>query len=92
LWSFAIRNGQLPGSSPTNPLMPVASDDGWNFNFNIVPGRTVFIDPDIAVGYDYIVNSGPSIASVLLPTFGDGLYDLWLWNGSEWVATGDVLT
>lgn len=92
LWSFAIRNGQLPGSSPTNPLMPVASDDGWNFNFNIVPGRTVFIDPDIAIGYDYIVNSGPSIASVLLPTFGDGLYDLWLWNGSEWVATGDVLT
>jgi hypothetical protein len=29
---------------------------------------------------------------VLLPTVGDGLYDLWLWNGEAWVASGDVLT
>lgn len=92
LWSFAIRNGQLPGSSASNPLMPVASDEGWNFDFNVVAGTPVFIDPDIAIGYDYIVNSGPSITSVLLPTFGDGLYDLWLWNGEAWVASGDVLT
>jgi hypothetical protein len=92
LWSFAIRNGQLPGSSASNPLMPVASDEGWNFDFNVTAGTPVFIDPDIAVGYDYIVNSGPSITSVLLPTFGDGLYDLWLWNGEAWVASGDVLT
>lgn len=92
LWSFAIRNGQLPGSSASNPLMPVASDEGWNFDFNVVAGTPVFIDPDIAIGYDYIVNSGPSITSVLLPTFGDGLYDLWLWNGEAWVASGDVLS
>ncbi len=92
LWSFAIRNGQLPGSSASNPLMPVASDEGWNFDFNVVAGTPVFIDPDIAIGYDYIVNGGPSITSVLLPTFGDGLYDLWLWNGEAWVASGDVLT
>ncbi|MDY0054910.1 MAG: nidogen-like domain-containing protein [Methyloversatilis sp.] len=92
LWSFAIRNGQLPGSSASNPLMPVASDEGWNFDFNVVAGTPVFIDPDIAIGYDYIVNSGPSITSVLLPTFGDGLYDLWLWNGEAWEASGDVLT
>jgi hypothetical protein len=26
-----------------------------------------FFDPDVAVGYDYVVNSGPSIAAVLLP-------------------------
>lgn len=92
LWSFAIRNGQLPGSSASNPLMPVATDEGWNFDFNVVAGTPVFIDPDIAIGYDYIVNSGPSITSVLLPTFGDGLYDLWLWNGEAWVASGDVLS
>jgi hypothetical protein len=79
VWSFAVRNGQLPGATPENPLLPVVREDGWNFNFNIGDiNRRVFIDPVVAVGYDYIVDSGPNFASVLLPTgIGDSLYDLW---------------
>lgn len=91
LWSFAIRSGMLPGSSASNPLMPIATDEGWHFEFNVTANTPIFIDPDIAIGYDYIVSGGPSITSVLLPTFGDGLYDLWLWNGEAWEASGDVL-
>lgn len=93
LWSFAIRNGALPdGATPSNPLMPVVTPDGWSFNFNIIANQRIFIDPDVAVGFDYIVDSGPNIASILLPNVGDGLFSLWLWNGSDWVDSGETLT
>ncbi|MCB1851591.1 MAG: PEP-CTERM sorting domain-containing protein [Gammaproteobacteria bacterium] len=84
LWTFAIRNGQLPGSDPSNPLMPVETPEGWNFEFNVQLGQ-IWIDPLVAIGYDYIVNSGPLFASVELPNIGDNLFDLWLWNGTDWI-------
>jgi hypothetical protein len=68
LWSFAIRNGGLPdGSTPSNPLLPVVGDDGFNFDFEIELGQQIFIDPVVAVGYEYVVNSGPNVATVLVP-------------------------
>ena len=82
VWSFAVRSGQPPGSTADNPLLPVVTSNGWNFNFNIGPntGR-VFIDPLVAIGYNYVVNSGPNVRTVLLPTnVGDGIYDLWLFD------------
>lgn len=88
LWTFAFRDGGTPpnGSSASNPLMPVATQAGWDFNFNIVLGQQIFIDPVVAVGYDYIVDAGsPLFASVLLPSVGDNLYDLYLWNGADWI-------
>lgn len=93
LWTFAVRNGALPdGATPSNPLLPVVTEDGWQFTFNIEEGQRIFIDPEVAVGYDYIVDSGPNIASILLPDVGDGAYELWLWNGTEWVNTGETLS
>lgn len=81
LWSFAIRDGALPGETPENPLMPVTTDAGFDFDFDVVLNETVFIDPIVAVGYDYIVNSGPLFASVTLPVgIGDDSYDLLLWD------------
>ena len=82
VWSLAVRSGLPPGSSSSNPLLPVVTSNGWNFNFNVGPntGR-VFIDPVIAIGYDYILNAGPNFATVLLPTgVGDDIYDLWLFD------------
>jgi hypothetical protein len=77
LYSFAIRDGQLPGSSATNPLLPVVVDEGFRFDLNIGDiNRRIFIDPILAVGYDYSV-SGSNFSSVLLPTgIGDDVYDL----------------
>ncbi|HIK06461.1 MAG TPA: PEP-CTERM sorting domain-containing protein [Trichormus sp. M33_DOE_039] len=96
LWSFAIRNGQLPGSTPENPLLPIVIDGAFVFDFNIGdPNRPIFIDPIVAVGYDYIVDSGPNFASVLLPeNIGDGLYDLWTFDDvlQDFVDAGIVLT
>jgi hypothetical protein len=43
-----------------------------------VPGRqTIFIDPFVAIGYDYAIGAGdPNFASVRLPNVGDGNFDL----------------
>jgi hypothetical protein len=69
--------------------MPVVTEEGWRFFFNVTPNQLVFIDPEVAIGYDYVVNSGPSFASVLLPDVGDGRYDLLLWDGAGWADSGD---
>ncbi len=83
MWSFAIRNGDLPGSSAENPLLPTVTGDGFDFDFNTPPNLDdwFFIDPVVAIGYDYTVNSGPNFQSVLLPTgIGDNQYDLHLFD------------
>ena len=94
---FTIRNGNLPGTSEFNPLQPVISNlnrelIAYEFDFNVgdidVP---IFIDPVVAIGYDYIVNSGSNITSVQLPVgIGDNTYDLFLFdsNLNEFVDSG----
>lgn len=87
VWRFEIRNGSAPGSSPDNPLLPIVIDGGYNFDFGVILGQQVWIDPIVAIGYDYILNSGPLYDSVTLPTgIGDDLYDLYLWDatGMSW--------
>lgn len=96
LWEFAVRNGELPGGTPDNPLLPVVIDNQWNFQFNI-PNVThpIFIDPPVTVGYNYIVDSGPDITSVVLPTgIGDNLYELWSGDTSctNFANSGTTLT
>lgn len=99
VWTFAIREGELPGSTPANPVMPVvdpATPDEYVFEFEITePDTPIFIDPYVAVGYDYIVSNGPNIASVILPEgFDDNMFDLFLWDDllAEWVDSGMDLT
>jgi hypothetical protein len=99
LWRFAIRDGVLPGSTPENPLMPVIDPENpteYNFEFEVIdPDALIFIDPLVAVGYDYIVNSGPNLASVVLPTgFDDNMFDLWLWDATanDWYDANTVIT
>ncbi|MDH5546694.1 MAG: PEP-CTERM sorting domain-containing protein [Gammaproteobacteria bacterium] len=93
LWTMAIRNGVTSdGSSADAPLLPqiVIVDEGFVFDFEItVPNQTIWIDPDIAVGYDYEITTGPNFASVTLPAgYGDNFYDLYFWNGTEYVDSG----
>lgn len=86
LWSFAIRNGSTPGETPENPLLPVVIDGSYVFEFDVEVNETVFIDPEVAIGYDYEIthNSSPLFTSVTAPTgFGDDIYELWLWDDTE---------
>lgn len=60
--------------------LPVLRPDGaYEFNMVVAAGQTYYIDPEVAVGYDYAIGSGnPAFRSVTLPTgIGDGRYDLY---------------
>lgn len=55
---------------------------------DVTAGQQIFIDPLLAIGYDYAIGNAadPLFKSVVLPTgIGDGLYDIYIWNGSEYV-------
>ncbi len=59
--------------------LPVTLVNGaYQFNIAVLAGQTYYIDPDVAVGYDYALGLGdPNFQSVLLPVgIGDGLYDI----------------
>ena len=73
------------GTTPENPLLP-SSESGGVFIFDAAVNSNdfIFIDPLIAVGYDYETGSGdPNFASVLLPDIGDGIYDLILFDQND---------
>lgn len=80
------------GTAPSAPLLPEAGGSasaGWSFQATVQPDTPFFFDPDVAVGYEYEVRSGPAIKSVLLPAnIGDGRYALWSWDGSAYVDAG----
>lgn len=81
----------LPGGGPPNVFLPTVVNGVYNFAItNVGPNSVTFIDPFVAVGYDYAIGAGnPNFASVLLPTgIGDSLFDLFLWNGTTFADSG----
>lgn len=97
IWTFSVRDGELPGDTAENPILPVIDPENpgeYSFEFAITDSDPIFIDPDVAIGYDYIVDSGPNISSVLLPSIGDDIFDLWFFDNllGEWYDTGTDLT
>jgi hypothetical protein len=73
----------LPAGSPVVNLPAV--DEAGVYHFDLLigdAGETVFIDPLVAIGYEYAIGLGdPNFASVLLPDVGDGEYDLFACGG-----------
>lgn len=79
----------LPGTLPPDTVPPGTTFiDVPGFHY-VFPGRQdqfSYIDPEIAIGYDYILNSGPNFRTVQLPPVGtDSSFDLYLWDGTKWV-------
>jgi len=65
---------------PVVNLPVVLANGSYQFNMTVQAGQTYYIDPDIAIGYDYATGDGdfePNFLSVDLPDdIGDGLYDI----------------
>ena len=88
------------GVTPHNPILPDpggSMDEGFDFTFDAPEDSDefTFIDPDVAVGYDYEVTGGASFSAVLLPEdIGDNLFDLWLFDDilGDFVDSGIDLT
>jgi hypothetical protein len=93
LWTFAVRNGTTPGSDPSNPQLPVIVDGNFQFDFNVQLNQRVWLDPAVAIGYDFAVGAGsPSFASLIIrDPIGDNIYELYLWNGSSFYDSGTRL-
>jgi hypothetical protein len=74
----------LSDAAPPNVSLPTIIDGVYNFNISEVgPNSITFIDPPVAIGYDYAVGPGdPNFKTVRLPKIGDGFYDLYVWNGT----------
>ncbi|MFN9933886.1 MAG: nidogen-like domain-containing protein [Cyanobacteriota bacterium] len=79
LWQFFFGpDGEAPGSTPENPLLPVVVDGSFFFSFPVQPAQRYFIDPPVAIGYDYTVEGVPNFASVIAPILpADSLFDLY---------------
>ena len=60
----------------------------FSFNVEVSENQLIFVDPVVAVGYDYqIGDADPLFRSVVLPEgIGDGLYDIYLWDGINWIS------
>jgi hypothetical protein len=87
-------NGTLTGLNLTNSWNQSDCENGTGFWFNLTVNGTgiTWYDPIYAVGYDYEVISGPKFASVVVPPgYGDDKYDLYLWDGTEYVQVGSDL-
>ncbi|ABD68788.1 protein of unknown function DUF1555 [Rhodoferax ferrireducens T118] len=68
----------LAGGAPAVNLPVVLVNGAYQFNMAVMAGQTYYIDPVVAVGYDYAIGLGdPNFQSALLPVgIGDGLYDI----------------
>jgi hypothetical protein len=61
-------------------LLPnIVQQDGWHFDFNIQLNQRIYIDPEIATGYDFAVASGPNIESAVFPVLAGDMngYDIY---------------
>ena len=79
----------VPGATPVNAILPDEVVDGsFRFSFMPLPGRRTFIDPLVAVGYDYALSdlTSPLFQSVLLPSVGDDQFTLSLLIASQWTV------
>lgn len=67
------------GGGPPVNLPVVLVNGAYQFNMAVHAGQTYYIDPDVAIGYDYATGPGdPNFQSVVLPVgIGDGLYDIY---------------
>ncbi|MGS0754079.1 hypothetical protein ACVBEH_04630 [Roseateles sp. GG27B] len=80
-----------PGEIPSYPLLPTTSAGNvFSFTFNVVGNERWYVDPVIAVGYDYAVAgaTSPTFQSVLLPTVAGSHYQLWNMSSGSAVSLG----
>ena len=73
---------------PVVNLPVVLANGSYQFNMTVQAGQTYYIDPEVAVGYDYATGAGdPNFMSVDLPdNIGDGLYDIFGWDpDGQWL-------
>ncbi len=68
---------RVQDGGPVVNLPVVLTNGSYQFDITVQPGQVYYIDPEVAVGYDYAIGAGnPLFQSVVLPNVGDGLFDI----------------
>jgi hypothetical protein len=79
---------------PVVNLPVLTSTNSFQFEIAVIRDALVYIDPVVAIGYDYAIGDGdPNFRSVVLPVgIGDGLYDLYALdtNGAPTLLIADL--
>jgi hypothetical protein len=88
----------LTSGAPLQVFLPAVGPDPnpndafgapYQFNVRITDQQVRFIDPLLAIGYDFAIGSGdPNFASVIFPNVGDGLFELTFGGSTQTVASG----
>ncbi len=69
-------NGENDGLTEFFPLLPNNPPDPETGEFiisipeGLVEGQTIFIDPPVSVGFDYVVNNGATFSTITAPSLG----------------------
>lgn len=85
-----VTNIALPTLTPVPTTSGLLAGPVYSFNVaSVGPNQVTFIDPVVAVGFSYATGAGdPNFKTVQVPSsVGDGLYDVWTWDGSGWQQT-----
>ncbi len=74
-------------------FVPTVDGNGvFNFNVAVTANVPIVIDPLVAIGYDYDSGGGPLFGSAsVLTDVGDGLYDLFLFDGLNFVFAQELM-
>jgi len=88
----------LPNGAPPQVFLPTVGPDPnpndafgapYQFDIRITDQQVRFIDPLLAIGYDYAIGArDPNFASVIFPNVGDGLFELIFGSTTQTVAAG----
>jgi len=83
----------LPGGGPDEVYFPVVDNGVFKFDFDVEKNVPVFIDPEVVIGYEYVMGVDDTVkfASITLPEVGDNLFDLYLFDGSAFYLAKDNL-
>ncbi len=75
----------VPSGAPPAVYLPFVDPSGvYHFDMTVIAGQTFFIDPAVAIGYDYAIGPGdPNFASALFPNVGGGSFQLFDCSGAS---------
>jgi len=86
---YTTFNSQVGTGDQDSPIMPTSvevnnvSGDAvveYGFIVDTQSGEMTFIDPIVAVGYDYTVQDGALVERIQLPNIGDGRYNIYTFD------------
>ena len=89
-----VGNIALPTLTPVPTTSGLLAGPVYSFHVgNVGPNHITFIDPVVATGFSYAAGAGdPNFKAVQVASnVGDGLYEVWTWDGGAWQQASSAL-